>query len=114
MIASSGHIKLIDFGLSKRIINKSYTICGTPDYIAPEVILGEGHNQAVDWWSFGILMYKLLIGYTPFYDPDPYTIYKKVVKCKFSFEKEIDNDAKDLINRLLKKDVDKRIGCLLN
>lgn len=67
-----GYPKLIDFGLSKQLDTSSnehtYTMCGTPEYLAPEVIMGVGYTQSVDWWALGILIYEMMVGRTPFCD----------------------------------------------
>ena len=66
VLGQNGYLKLVDFGFAKHLGgstgNRSYTVCGTPDYIAPEVISGKGHNKAVDLWSLGVLIYEMLTG----------------------------------------------------
>lgn len=71
LIAQDGHIKITDFGFAKQTTQKTKTICGTPDYLAPEIITLEGHDRMVDWWALGILIFEMLVGYQPFYDEDP-------------------------------------------
>ena len=70
MINENGYLKLIDFGLAKIVPGNETTMsfCGTPEYIAPEMVAGKGHGKAVDWWAVGILIYEMLIGVTPFYN----------------------------------------------
>ncbi|KAK3900848.1 kinase-like domain-containing protein [Staphylotrichum tortipilum] len=84
LLDAEGHIKLVDFGFAKRLGNnesghpvETYTLCGTPEYLAPEVIHNKGHTTAVDWWACGILIYEFLTGYPPFWHQNPIEIYKQ-------------------------------------
>jgi serine/threonine protein kinase len=69
---TKGYLKITDFGFAKKLPpgGKTYTLCGTPEYLAPEVILQQGHDRAADWWTLGILIYELVTGLPPFYDKD--------------------------------------------
>jgi protein kinase A len=98
LINSNGYIKLTDFGFAKKVENKTFTICGTPEYLAPEVILNKGkhnllkkgHSKPADWWTLGILAYEMLVGIDPFNDDDPMVIYQKIVVGKYYFPENID------------------------
>jgi len=82
LIDKDGHIKLTDFGFAKTIENdRTFTLCGTPEYLAPEIIKGAkvGYGKSVDWWALGVLIFEMLSGYPPFYDNEPIGIYKKIV-----------------------------------
>ena len=115
LINKKGYLKLTDFGFAKLLENdKTYTLCGTPEYLAPEIILNKGHGKPVDWWTMGILLYEMLVGVDPFSDDDPMSIYQKIVKGKIHFPKDINKDAKSLIKHLLNSDTTKRFGCLKN
>jgi len=87
-------------------------LCGTPEYFPPEILLSIGHGKPVDWWCLGILIYEMILGFTPFHDPDPMRIYEKILKEKLKFTKDFDKGAKSLIKHLLCHDVKKRYGCL--
>ena len=111
LLDAQGHIKLTDFGFSKHLNDsKTWTLCGTPEYLAPEIILGKGHGKAVDWWSLGILAFEMLAGYPPFYDDNNYVIYEKILKGIYLFPSYVDESSRDFIRRLLLADVSKRLG----
>lgn len=114
LISQVGYLKLTDFGFAKKINGKTYTLCGTPEYLAPEIILNKGHGMPVDWWTLGILLYEMLVGIDPFSDDDPMAIYQKVIIGKVRYPKDIDKEAKSLIKHLLVADTTKRYGCLKN
>ena len=75
LIDKEGHVKITDFGFAKVVKDKTYTLCGTPEYLAPEIIQSKGHNKNVDWWALGVLVFEMLAGYPPFYDDNPMGIY---------------------------------------
>jgi protein kinase X len=118
LIDRNGHIVLTDFGFAKKITDRTFTQCGTPEYLAPEIIKSRGHGKGVDWWASGVLLFELICGCPPFYDENPIKIYEKVIQGKLSFPKSLDNpkyrDVKDLITQLLIQDRTKRLGCLKN
>ncbi|KAL6947215.1 Serine/threonine protein kinase, AGC [Hanseniaspora vineae] len=108
-----GHIALCDFGLCKLDMkdkDKTSTFCGTPEYLAPELLLGEGYTRVVDWWTLGVLLYEMLTGLPPYYDEDIPTMYKKILQEPLKFPEGFDEDAKDLLVRLLNRDPRKRLG----
>ena len=116
LIDKEGYIKLTDFGLSKMIsngldINVRNTICGTLDYMAPEIIKGENYNNSVDWYSFGIVLYNMLCGKSPFQSQDK-TIeeFLNDFKNEIEYPENISPEAKELINKLIENDPKKRLG----
>ncbi|KAK6112191.1 Protein kinase domain family protein [Brugia pahangi] len=112
MLTTIGHLKLTDFGFAKIINEVTNTLCGTPEYLAPEVTDGNGYNKAVDWWSFGILIYEMLTGLPPFQGDTLTDIYAEIMTDRIHFPRSMDSFTKDLIKRLLQLDPTKRLGNL--
>lgn len=116
LIAANGYLRVVDFGFAKYIEEgtKSFTMCGTPEYLAPEIITIHGHSLEVDWWALGIFVYEMLVGNTPFYDDNQSEVYSKVLAGRISFPPSFDSVSKDIVRRLLIPDPAARFGCLLN
>ncbi|CAF0805905.1 unnamed protein product [Rotaria sp. Silwood1] len=114
LFAADGYLKITDFGFAKVVRDRTYTLCGTPEYIAPEIILSRGYNKSVDYWALGILIFEMAAGYPPFYADQPIQIYEKIVQGKFKFPSHFSSDLKDLVRNLLQADLTKRYGNLKN
>ncbi|NWR37992.1 KGP2 kinase, partial [Tachuris rubrigastra] len=118
ILDAEGYIKLVDFGFAKKIGSgqKTWTFCGTPEYVAPEVILSKGHDFSVDFWSLGILVYELLTGSPPFSGADQMMTYNLILKGieKLDFPKTITRRPEDLIRRLCRQNPTERLGNLRN
>ena len=113
LLDSKGHIKLTDFGLSKILEDgedKAYTLCGTPQYLAPEVLLRKGYDKAVDWWSLGCIMYEMLTGKLPFPFKRGVKLSIKTYEKKIIFPNKMTENAKDLIQKLLVVNPNDRLG----
>ncbi|XP_055031693.1 cGMP-dependent protein kinase 1 isoform X1 [Misgurnus anguillicaudatus] len=111
-----GYAKLVDFGFAKKIGfgKKTWTFCGTPEYVAPEIILNKGHDISADYWSLGILMYELLTGSPPFSGPDPMKTYNIILRGidMIEFPKKITKNAGNLIKKLCRDNPSERLGNL--
>ncbi|CAO3618840.1 unnamed protein product [Cunninghamella blakesleeana] len=110
LLDRKGHVKLTDFGFAKKVPSYTYTVCGTPDYLAPEIIRSNGYTKAVDWWSLGVLIYEMLVGCPPFKDSNPVNLYENILECRIDWPKDINPVVKDLLLGLLTPDLDKRYG----
>ena len=105
LISETGHVRLVDFGFAKQLFGseKTFTLCGTPEYIAPEVIQQRGHDSSCDWWALGILLYELLTGHAPFLDPNPFKLYEKILTAPVTFPADFNETAKALVAGLTEK-----------
>jgi len=108
LVGADGYIKLTDFGLSKEGIKghkDAKSLCGTAEYLSPEILQRQGHGKATDWWSYGAIIYEMLVGLPPFYSKDRDKLYQNIKyndpKLDYEF---LSDDARDLCARLLVKD----------
>ena len=112
LLTDDGHICITDFGLCKEGLSETSqtnTFCGTPEYLAPELLLGNGYGFAVDWWSYGTLIYEMLLGLPPFYDNDVQTMYQKIVSNEVRFPRNTPIAIKEFVSMLLMKDPEERL-----
>eukprot|EP01118_Nematostelium_gracile_P004408 TRINITY_DN1515_c0_g1_i2.p1 TRINITY_DN1515_c0_g1~~TRINITY_DN1515_c0_g1_i2.p1 ORF type:complete len:636 (+),score=184.40 TRINITY_DN1515_c0_g1_i2:1123-3030(+) len=120
ILNDDGYVLMTDFGISKTGLNtdtsKATTFCGTPEYLAPEILDGNGYTKAVDWWAVGILLFEMLSGNPPFYSQNIQTMYSKISAAQLNFpdRPSFDEATKDIISQLLEKDPEKRLQYALN
>jgi len=114
LINERGYCIMVDLGFAKIVVDKTYTLCGTPEYLAPEIIMSKGHDKAVDYWAFGVLIYEMLVGRSPFYfhGTDQISLFKRIVMVKFTFPTHTPEDAVDLVKKLLTRRQTARLGNL--
>lgn len=112
LIDKDGHIVITDFGLSKEVPkdDSTHTFCGTPEYLAPEVLKGQGHSYPVDWWSLGTLIYEMLTGLPPFYSKHINIMYQKILSAPLTFPGSMSDSARSLLEGFLTRDPEKRLG----
>jgi len=113
LIDKDGYIRLTDFGLSKKGVKgtkDAHSVCGTPEYLAPEVILKKGHGKAVDWWTFASIMFEMLTGLPPFYTNDREELFERIKLGSIKYPNNFSPSIKDLLTGLFIKDPEKRLG----
>jgi len=115
ILDQSGHCKLLDFGMSKELCKaadlKTRTFCGTPSYMSPEIIKELNYGFSVDWWALGVLMFEMLIGYSPFEAQDEDQLYRLIVEDEVRFPLFLTDEARCILEGLLTKDPQNRLGC---
>jgi serine/threonine protein kinase len=96
-----GHVRLTDFGLSKEGISNNSSgansFCGTPEYLAPEILNRQGHGRAVDWWSLGALLYEMLTGLPPFYCRDREKLFEKIRSAELTYPKYLNRETQNIL-----------------
>uniref|UniRef100_A0A8C6NM93 Protein kinase C n=1 Tax=Nothobranchius furzeri TaxID=105023 RepID=A0A8C6NM93_NOTFU len=113
LLDSDGHIKIADFGMCKENMqdeSRTSTFCGTPDYIAPEILLGQKYNSSVDWWSFGVLLYEMLTGQSPFHGCDEEELFQSIRTDNPVYPSWLTKAAKDILVKLFVREPEERLG----
>ena len=108
-----GHVKLTDFGYAKKLKSPDGTaasFCGTPDYVAPEMLMEGTYTKSIDWWSLGCVIYEMLVGISPFYNKNVQQMYEAIENEPVKFPEIVSDTAMDLIDKLLAKDPGMRLG----
>lgn len=114
LIDKHGYLKITDFGFCKVLQGRTWTLCGTPEYLAPELILSKGYGFSVDWWSFGVLLYEMSAGYPPFFANEPMKTYEKIVAGRYRCPSSFNSDLRELVRNVLQVDISKRFGVMKN
>lgn len=112
LVDLTGHLKITDFGLVKGQMKDgtTSTFCGTPEYIAPEMLDMAPYTKSVDWWSYGILIYELCVGSAPFFDENTHKLYRMIMEDPVQYPDWLSKEIKDLIGKLLNRDPGRRLG----
>jgi len=110
VLDNEGYLKVTDFGFAKEVHGKTFTLCGTPDYLAPEIVTGKGHGKAVDWWTLGILIYEMVCSFPPFYDEVPINTYRKIIKGRPKFPHFCSIAVREIVKGFLSVRAAKRLG----
>lgn len=112
---------MVDFGFAKKVSSKTYTLCGTPEYLAPELVQQKGHDKSIDYWALGILIYEMLEGRSPFTDPNVVPddeaeyqklVFNNIIRGEFEFSERFSSTSKSIVRKLLRLHPAERLGKL--
>jgi serine/threonine protein kinase len=113
LLNEDGHVLLADFGLSQGDMGEgevTFSLSGTSEYLAPEMLLNDGHGQAVDWWMLGVVLHEMLTGTHPFYSKNTYRMHQNVLHQKPQLSKTLSEEARSLLNGFFQKKPSERLG----
>lgn len=112
LVTETGLLQLVDFRFARRNDGRAFTLCGPPQYLAPEVVEGTGHHEGADFWALGVLLFQLLTGQPPFAQPgdDELRVYRRIARAAPAYPAVLSAEARDLISSLLVRDPDARLG----
>jgi serine/threonine protein kinase len=111
LVDAEGYVKLTDFGFCKEVKHKTWTMCGTPEYMAPEVIKNKGHGKGVDWWCLGILIYEIIVTHSPFFGKGSIMdLYQRIIMGEYRIPSKVDPAAVNIISGLLQGKPHQRLG----
>ena len=102
VLDGKGYLKIVDLGLAKRVEGKTFTMCGTPDYLSPEVILNEGHDKSVDYWALGVLLFEFVNGVPPFCADEPMRIFDNILGNRIKMPSHFGRHLSDIVRKFCK------------
>ena len=114
LLTNEGHIRLSEFGLAKQLDSahpQTFTLCGTPEYVAPEVISNQGYGTTVDWWALGILLYEMIMGFPPFFGKNPFLVYQRILEGHVRMDPSIPSATAGAVRGFLQVNRLNRLGC---
>ncbi|XP_063233351.1 cAMP-dependent protein kinase catalytic subunit alpha-like isoform X2 [Bacillus rossius redtenbacheri] len=114
LVDAGGYLRLADFGSARPLSGRAWTVCGTPEYFAPEVVACRGYRHSVDWWSLGVLLFEMCAGFTPFQDKSHARQNDNIIRCRYCTPSTFSPELRDLVKGLLQADITRRYGCMRN
>lgn len=110
LLDKMGHIRLTELSLAKIVHDRTFTLCGSPEYISPEIVKGQGYGASVDWWALGILLHEMAVGYPPFIGRNPFIIYNKILNGLEVMDESLPKPLRQLVRGLLHPELSQRLG----